>query len=264
VNNLFEQGPALRAIQPAALPADSMTRASQAQWSQFRESFAETVLSLSRDSCAPPLICWMPPGLHLIRPEGRSGERPIVWRTTEQIAAIANRHLQALRAKAAAGDGPAPFIDFDHQGGNAGEVVELFWEPRYGIRAAVAWTPEGEAAIMEGRAVSFSPHWINSGEDFLGLRACVGGVLSPGIAPAFKLMPPIEPVQKRQALRICAERFIRKVDTRASKLAAEGAELSALQAFNEVSTEHPELHASYDLQQAIRDEHWKDTLLRHE
>ncbi len=287
MNFTFEQGPALRAIMPVALraqcaeecgvplrggfynplpgtprPVPLAARSTGGEWEQFPESFAATVLSLSRDKCAPPLICWMPKGVHCIRPEGNPDNLPIVWKVDKATASVANRHLQALRAKAASGGGQIPFIDFNHEGGVAGHIHEFFWDD-WGIRAAVSWTPEGEAAILAGSAISFSPHWISSGGSFLGLRACVGGLLTSGVEPAFRRMPPIQPIQKRQALQLCANRFMRKVDYRASELAAQGVELAALQAFKEIKAEQPELHACHALREAINDEHWKDTKLKY-
>lgn len=244
----------LHAYRPQSAPAHDT-------WSQFPESFAATVLALKNEKCAPPVIVWMPKGVHCIRPEGNPGAGPIVCKVDATTAAIANRHLQALRAKAAAGAGAAPFIDFDHQGGIAGEVTEIFWDA--GIRAAVNWTPEGEQAVLQGTAVSFSPHWITHGGEFLGLRACVGGVLSPGVDPAFKKMPALAPWQKRKALHYSADRFMRKVDCRAAELTGQGVELAALQAFEDVVAEFPALHACHQLREAIRDEHWQDIVLKH-
>lgn len=287
MNHVFEQGPALRAILSSGesqgvplrggfynaitgIPLNGVSRVSSslparsadAEWGQFRESFAETVLSLGKDKCAPPLLCWMPKGLHCIRPQGHQGELPIIWRVDAKMAAIANRHLQALRAKAVAGDGQTPFIDFDHTHGIAGEVTELFWDD-CGIRASVSWTPEGEAAILAGQGVSFSPHWITSGLEFLGLRACVGGLLSVDVTPAFQRMPAVKPMQKRQAVRICADRFLRNLDTRSTELREQGVEHAAVMAFDQLKEEQPELHACYALRAAINDEHWKDIQIRH-
>lgn len=272
----FHQGPPLRALCvgchgfPDAVPlrggffnavGDSSPApilARTGAWAAFDESFAATELSLG-EKCAPPVITFFPRGVHCVRPIG--ARSTVVFQTTPAIAAVANRHLQNLRAKAAAGEGRHPYVDFDHHDtGIAAEVDEFFWDG-FRIRAAVRWTPEAEAKILAGEYGGLSPHWISSSGDFLGLRANVGALLHKDAQPAFKALPKILPCTKRQAMRARAARFVNLMDARSLELKASGRENSLLAAHDEVAGEFPELHAAFKLRTALEDEHWQDLKL---
>ena len=280
----FQQGPILRGgfYNPVSLLASPAThggplratisRGSSAPfaakasaggaWSEFPESLAATCFDLKKQKCAPAVVTWMPAGLHVIRPEGAPG--PICWYVTSHIAAIANRHLQAIRAKAANGECENPYFDFDHSGGTSAEVIEFDWVPNIGVRAHVAWTKEAEAAIVAGRCTSFSPHWISSGGEFLGIRAECGALLSADNSPAFgQRMPSIRPWTCKQAMDFRADAFTRRMDARANALRAAGVELCAVAAFDAIKRERPDLHSAYALRVAIRTELGKDFDLEH-
>jgi hypothetical protein len=237
----------------------SPARLTGKSWEQFPESFAASCADLANEKCAPPSIVWMPKGVHCIYPNGSPGL--IVWQVKPHMALIANRHLQELRAKAARGETPTPFIDLNHDLVTvAGEVTEFFWDPAWGIRASVNWTPAGESAVVSGRFASFSPHWINAGERFLGLRANLGGLLDENTPPAFKLLRQrVLATTKLKALRARAERFLRAVDGRAGEIP--DTEFATMAAFEQVKSEQPALYAAYALREALNAEHLKDLLL---
>ncbi len=131
----------------------------------------------------PENIQWMPPGRHVVWPDGF--EKPFETEVTPGMAAQANGQLQELRARAAAGSGNWPYGDFDHQDREQSfEPLEFYWggdDPRTGgIRLRVRWSGPGEEAV-KGRAFrSFSPRWrMHKGtHDFLGIGLNVGGLVN--------------------------------------------------------------------------------------
>jgi hypothetical protein len=228
----------------------------------FPESFAATWLELRKEKCAPPVITWMPVGYHpFIRPLGAAAT--IEMHVHSPIAAIANRHLQQMRASAAAGTGPAPFLDFNHSGVMVGEPLEFFWDGARGVRLFVKWLPAAEQLILRGEANGFSPQWARSGTDFLGILPNAGALLSRSNESAFgRRMLPIVAISKLESLQIQAAAFLRRVDARvrASRNADES-KPAILEAFEAIKEERPELHASYQLLQAVQGEFATDAAL---
>ena len=224
----------------------------------FAESFASTWLDLRNGKCAPPVIVWMPRGRHVIRPLGASA--PVSWEVHSRIAKIANRHLAEMKARASAGQAQQPFIDFNHQGVLAGDPQEFFWDGTRGVCLLVKWLDAADRAIVRGDCDGFSPAWVRSGDDFLGLRVCVGGLLPRSETSAFGVrMPRLLPIQKLVALETRADTFLRKVDGHTVELRNAGqSNIPALQAFESVKRDWPELHHAYELRQAVREEFRKN------
>lgn len=167
-------------------------------------------------------------------------------------ALIANRHLQIMRAKAAAGQGPSPFFDFDHEGGRAGEPLEFFGDESRGVAALVEWSEEGVDAVLSGRCNSFSPTWNELGGDFLGLRANMGALLSAGSKPAFERMPGVLPIPQFNVVRQLNTLFLRRVDRRALELKKSGqSDYPFAAAFEELMVACPELFQAHQLMEAI-------------
>jgi hypothetical protein len=228
----------------------------------FSETFAATWLDL-QEKCAPPVIVWMPRGFHsFIRPLGSAA--PFDWNVVSHIAAVANRQLEEMQAKAATGQGTSPFLDFNHSGTPVGEPVEFFWAGERGVCLLINWLGAAEQAIVSGQCDTFSPEWVRAGTDFLGLLPCVGALLSRSSQSAFGVrMPPLRPVSKSDALEVKAELFVRKIDKRvAASRNSGGPRMTALEAFEAVKSVRPELYTCYVLRNALRAEFAKNRLAR--
>lgn len=127
----------------------------------------------------------MPPGVHEITPSDADG-KPISLKVT--ITAATAEALEAARASyqaaADAGNGDAPFIDFNHEDGPAAAwVKEIFWAgdaPDQGVRARIEWTDAGREAI-EGRAFRrFSPAFTVDAKthEITGAPVNMGGLVN--------------------------------------------------------------------------------------
>jgi hypothetical protein len=115
-------------------------------------------------------IQWMPPGeqeitCHVDDPEsGLPKPREMGFTVKAEHAQKFNAMLQWLRAKAAAGEGDEPFIDFNHEDGAAsGRPTEMYWGGedvrKGGIRLKGRWTGSGKAAVVNKDYTRFSPQW---------------------------------------------------------------------------------------------------------
>lgn len=142
----------------------------------------------------PTEIQWMPPGEHRI---SATSNGKTVERTVRVDAAAADRMqilLQELRAKAAAGAGDTPFLDFDNRDGPAAATVLAFrWggsDPvTGGIRALVEWTKPGRDALLGGAYRRLSPTFFADSEGRItGAPVNMGGLVNRA---AFKTIQPI-------------------------------------------------------------------------
>ena len=143
----------------------------------------------------PADIQWMPPGAHEIT-AWQSG-KPVTVKVTVNSATAARMQsfLQDLRAKAAAGQEDKPYIDFNHEDGQAaGHITEFFWggddAVKGGVRARIDWTEPGKAAL-QGRAYRrFSPSFNppNAAGEVTGAPLNMGGLVNRA---AFKTIAPI-------------------------------------------------------------------------
>ena len=124
---------------------------------RFR-AFSTASIAPSPDAL-PDSIEWMPAGRHLVCCTRDDEPAEVEIEATEADAAKLNEQLQAARKLADEGKASRPFIDFDHEGGEAAAIpVEFFWQD--GIRARVEWTKAGAEAV-QGRVYSyFSPEFF--------------------------------------------------------------------------------------------------------
>ena len=130
----------------------------------------------------PTNVQWMPPGKQIVQPLGF--DEPFEMRVTPAIASSADRQLQQLRAKAAAGQDAEPYGDFNHKDeGRAFKAKRFFWggdDPKEGgVRMEVDWTPAGAKSVLDGALCCISPQWFLSKatKAFLGLSHNVGGLV---------------------------------------------------------------------------------------
>lgn len=124
---------------------------------RFR-AFSTASIAPSPDAL-PDSIEWIPAGRHLVCCTRDDEPAEVEIEATEADAAKLNEQLQAARKLADEGKASRPFIDFDHEGGEAAAIpVEFFWQD--GIRVRVEWTKAGADAV-QGRVYSyFSPEFF--------------------------------------------------------------------------------------------------------
>jgi hypothetical protein len=133
----------------------------------------------------PAHIQWMPPGQQIVQPLGF--EEPFEMNVTPVIAQAADRQLQQLRSKAAAGADAAPYGDFNHKDEGRSYLPKRFWwggnDPKNGgVRVDVEWTGAGAKAVREGELCCNSPSWrlSKTTKAFLGITHNVGGLVPRG------------------------------------------------------------------------------------
>jgi hypothetical protein len=131
-------------------------------------------------------IQWMPPGAQSPCCTVGDEAKQLSFTVKSQHAQAFNAQLQRLRNLAAAGQGDAPFIDFDHQDGRAsGRPTEMYWggeDPKAGgIRLKGKWTASGKASVT-GPApefTRFSPEWyFNDDHEPIAIGANLGGLVN--------------------------------------------------------------------------------------
>lgn len=133
----------------------------------------------------PAHIQWMPPGLQVVQPMGF--DEPFEMNVTALIAQAADRQLQQLRSKAAAGSDAQPYGDFNHKDEERAYLPKRFWwggaDPKTGgVRVDVEWTGAGAKAVKEGALCCNSPSWrlSKTSKAFLGITHNVGGLVPRG------------------------------------------------------------------------------------
>lgn len=109
-------------------------------------------------------IQWMPPGRQAITCFVNDEARDMDFTVKPEHANTFNSMLQWLRARAAAGEGDEPFIDFNHDDGAAsGRPTEMYWAGEHpkagGIRLKGRWTGSGKPAVVNRDFTRFSPQW---------------------------------------------------------------------------------------------------------
>jgi hypothetical protein len=140
-------------------------------------------------------IQWMPPGEAKITPFVDGQAKTITIKVDERVADVVAREVEAMRTEATARKGDFPYLDFNHEDGEASaEVLSLYWagsDPvTGGIRARVKWTQAGRAAL-EGRSYRrFSPQWLANPEtgDVVGVSENLGGLVNRA---AFRTIQPV-------------------------------------------------------------------------
>ena len=146
----------------------------------------------------PESIQLFPPGVHKITAtsikDGKKVPVPAVVTVDESTAAVIASSFEAIQAKADAGTGPAPYVDFNHDdSGAAAWVKAVFWagsDPMTGgVRARVEWTDDGKNAILGKRFRQFSPNFgfDEEAQKVAGTGANMGGLVN---RPAFHRVQP--------------------------------------------------------------------------
>ena len=150
----------------------------------------------------PAHIQWMPPGRQIVQPLGF--EEPFEMNVTPVIAQAADRQLQQLRAKAAAGSDAQPYGDFNHKDEGRAYLPKRFWwggsDPKTGgIRADVEWTGAGAKAVREGELCCNSPSWRlhKVTKAFLGITHNVGGLVPRGAFHSIQAFAKAETIPAR-------------------------------------------------------------------
>ena len=150
----------------------------------------------------PAHIQWMPPGRQIVQPLGF--DEPFEMHVTAIIAQAADRQLQQLRSKAAAGKDAQPYGDFNHKDEGRAYIPKRFWwggddEKTGGIRADVEWTGAGAKAVREGELCCNSPSWrLNKvTKAFLGITHNVGGLVPRGAFHSIQAFAKAEIISSR-------------------------------------------------------------------
>ena len=137
-------------------------------------------------------IQWMPPGQQRIKCHVADKPRDMAFAVNAEHALTMNAMLQWLRAKAAAGEGDEPFIDFNHEDGAAsGRPTDMYWGgsdvKKGGIRLRGKWTGSGKSAVVNRDFTRFSPQWDfdSKTDEPLGIGVNLGGLVNRA---AFKQM----------------------------------------------------------------------------
>lgn len=126
-----------------------------------------------------------PPGKQLVTPSRADGKKPeeIELVIDEQTAADLEALRAELQAKADAGQGDAPYFDFNHADGEASAWPKrIFWagdDPMLGgVRAEVEWSAAGEQAITGKTFRRFSPAFYAKNGRVTGTPVNMGGLVN--------------------------------------------------------------------------------------
>lgn len=159
------------------------------------ESATPQILDVAQGDTLPTDIQWMPPGTHRIVPFVEGEPKPFEIEVNAKLAELFGRQVEAMRARADAGEGDLPFLDFNHDGGRASaRVHSLYWggsdRKTGGIRAKVEWTAAGRAALTGREFRRFSPQWLIDPETSapLGVNENLGGLVNRA---AFQAIHPV-------------------------------------------------------------------------
>jgi hypothetical protein len=126
-----------------------------------------------------------PPGAQTVTPSRADGKEPeqITLTIDERTAADLESIRAALQAKADAGDGDAPYFDFNHADGEASAwPKKIFWggdDPLLGgVRAEVEWSAAGDAARQGKTFRRFSPAFFAENGRVTGVPVNMGGLVN--------------------------------------------------------------------------------------
>jgi hypothetical protein len=162
--------------------------------------FLAKSVSLELLAEADQSIMMFPPGKQVVTPSRADGEEPeemelvIDEATAETMEAL----RVELQAKADAGEGDAPYFDFNHEDGEASAWPKrIYWagsDPKTGgVRAEVEWTGAGDAARAGKTFRRFSPAFYAADGRITGAPVNMGGLVNRAaftrIAPLFAKQP---------------------------------------------------------------------------
>jgi phage I-like protein len=155
-------------------------------------------------AAASDSVQMFPPGKQVVTPSRADGKEPTEIELTidEQTAADLEALRAELQAKADAGEGDAPYFDFNHSDGEASAWPKrIFWagdDPLLGgVRAEVEWTAAGEAAVQGKTFRRFSPAFYAGNGRITGAPTNMGGLVNRAaftrIQPLFAKEPDPQP-----------------------------------------------------------------------
>ena len=141
--------------------------------------------SLSLATASDGSVQMFPPGRQVVTPSRADGGTPqeleltIDARTAADLEAVRS----SLQAKADAGEGDAPYFDFNHEDGEASAWPKsIFWAgedpPTGGVRAIVEWSSAGDAAVQGKTYRRFSPAFYAHEGRITGAPVNMGGLVN--------------------------------------------------------------------------------------
>jgi len=146
------------------------------------------ILFLARSAAladAAGTVQMFPPGEQTVTPSRADGGEPDEIRLVidEQTAADLEALRAELQAKADAGEGDAPYFDFNHDDSEASAWPKrIFWagdDPLLGgVRAEVEWSAAGQAAVQGKTFRRFSPAFYAAAGRVTGAPVNMGGLVN--------------------------------------------------------------------------------------
>ena len=144
-------------------------------------------------STAPNDFEYMPAGSHTISCSVNGKPKEITVVCDESTAELFQKSLDAVNAAYDRGEMSRPFIDFDHEEGEAAAFPKrFFW--RDGLRLEVEWTESGRRAVEERRYNYCSPQFFFDPE-----TGALQGVAYPGAIGALVNVPAFQCIRKISA-----------------------------------------------------------------
>lgn len=147
------------------------------------------------DNKLPDSIQFFPPGRHSINASKGGQPCALTVDITAQTAEYLAKDLNDMLAAASRGEGPKPYIDFNHNDQEAsGWVQSIYWagedKATGGVRAKIDWTAPGGQAIQGKSYRQFSPNFRVSPDtgEIIGSTVNMGGLVN---RPAFKRISPL-------------------------------------------------------------------------
>lgn len=150
--------------------------------------------SVIESGSLPADIQWMPPGVHTIQAsqDRRAVEKRV--RVHAGTARTMQRTLEDHLAASAANTGDLPYLDFNHEDGQAAaHPQEFYWagddSRAGGVRARVRWTESGRQAVLGKAFRRFSPSFfVDAAGEVIGAPLNMGGLVNRA---AFKTIQPL-------------------------------------------------------------------------
>lgn len=142
----------------------------------------------------PNDLMWMPPGRHTINASRGGKPAQLTVNVDSNTADTVQRALAAMLASAQAGEGDAPYADFNHDDQEASGWAKAFrWagdDPqRGGVRLDLEWSGAGKRAILGRDYSRFSPSfYANDAGTITGIPVGIGGLVNRA---AFQRIAPI-------------------------------------------------------------------------
>lgn len=221
----------------------------------FEESPAMTAFDLGKP-CAASIFMFAPPGRRFVHLSGT--DAPSFINVTEGTAKALASQLRAMRAA-----GRQPFVDLNHKGMKAGNLLHVFWRHQSGIMGLVDWLPEIDEAIIKQTITNFSPQWVAADGEIVGVGLNAGAALTLDVEPGYgKHLCRLVPSTRRKELNELADLFISLMGSRGDELRASGDELGLVHARDEMRDQFPKLFKAYSLRKALKSELGYDFNLR--